>query len=104
VLASSIADDGHVPILIQISAPVEHAVVLATFQPVPHFCDPIDFVADGFYPDTDDLAAYLAVFAGGTCPSIVGCNDIDFNNDSLYPDVADIEAFLRVFSGGPCML
>ncbi len=104
VLASSIADDGHVPILIQRSAPVEHAVVLATFQPVPHFCDPIDFVADGFYPDTDDLAAYLAVFAGGTCPSIVGCNDIDFNNDSLYPDVADIEAFLRVFSGGPCML
>jgi hypothetical protein len=68
-------------------------------------CDSADFNQDGIFPDVQDLADFLAVFAGGVCepPNPPACNtDIDFNNDALLPDTADIAAFLRVFAGGDC--
>ncbi|HEX2836650.1 MAG TPA: choice-of-anchor X domain-containing protein [Phycisphaerales bacterium] len=65
-------------------------------------CDPIDFNADGLFPDTADIDDFLSVFSGGPC-STGTCGDIDFNNDGLYPDTADIDALLSVFSGGPCL-
>lgn len=68
-------------------------------------CDTIDFNSDGLYPDTQDIADFVAVFGGGDCapPNPPVCNsDIDFNNDGLLPDTADITAFLRVFAGGDC--
>ncbi len=71
-------------------------------------CDPIDFNSDTLFPDTLDIADFLAVFAGGVCdgqlPTDPPCNtDIDFNNDTLFPDTDDITALLRVFSGGACV-
>ena len=66
-------------------------------------CDSIDFNGDGLLPDTQDIADFLTVFAGGPCPNEPFCGDIDFNNDGLLPDVLDIEAFLSVFAGGPCL-
>ncbi|MFO0831250.1 MAG: hypothetical protein U0637_05325 [Phycisphaerales bacterium] len=77
--------------------------------PFPYtLCDPVDFNNDSLFPDTQDIADFLLVFAGGTCPTDppngYGCNDIDFNNDDLFPDTQDIAAFLSVFSGGPCLL
>ena len=70
-------------------------------------CDPIDFNRDGVFPDTSDLADFLAVFSGGVCdgqaPQSPPCNaDIDFNNDGVFPDTSDIDAFLRLFGGGAC--
>ena len=72
-------------------------------------CDPIDFNHDTLFPDTQDIADFLTVFAGGVCdgqlPTDPPCNsDIDFNNDTLFPDTDDIGAFLRVFAGGACSL
>ncbi len=64
-------------------------------------CDSIDFNRDGLFPDTQDIDDFLAVFAGGACPT-GNCGDIDFNNDTLFPDTTDIDALLSVFSGGPC--
>jgi hypothetical protein len=64
-------------------------------------CDSIDFNRDTLFPDTQDIDDYLAVFAGGPCPTSA-CGDVDFNNDGLLPDADDIQAFLRVFSGGSC--
>ncbi len=65
-------------------------------------CDSIDFNGDSILPDTEDIADFLAVFAGGMCPT-GACGDIDFNNDSLFPDTQDIASFLSVFAGGPCV-
>ncbi|HEX2836655.1 MAG TPA: hypothetical protein VHN77_00855 [Phycisphaerales bacterium] len=70
-------------------------------------CDPIDFNNDSLFPDTQDIADFIAVFGGGVCGGQqVGdppCNsDIDFNNDGLFPDTDDIGALLRVFGGGGC--
>lgn len=64
-------------------------------------CGDIDFNNDGLFPDTQDIADYLDVFAGGACPT-PRCDSIDVNRDTLFPDTADIEAFLRVFGGGAC--
>jgi hypothetical protein len=74
---------------------------------VPLPCDPIDFNGDALFPDVQDIADFLSVFAGGVCagqqPGDTPCNsDIDFNNDSLLPDAADIGSLIRVFGGGPC--
>ncbi len=74
---------------------------------VPPACDSIDFNGDLLYPDTQDIADFLSVFAGGVCdgqqPGDTPCNsDIDFNNDTLTPDTDDIAALLRVFAGGSC--
>ncbi len=71
-------------------------------------CDTIDFNHDSLFPDTQDIADFLSVFAGGVCdgqlPADPPCNtDIDFNNDGLFPDTDDITALLRVFAGGPCV-
>jgi hypothetical protein len=71
-------------------------------------CDAIDFNADSLFPDTLDVADFLAVFAGGVCdgqpPADPPCNiDIDFNNDGLFPDTQDIQSLLSVFAGGPCV-
>ncbi|HEX2837962.1 MAG TPA: hypothetical protein VHN77_07530 [Phycisphaerales bacterium] len=64
-------------------------------------CGDIDFNNDGLFPDTQDIADYLDVFAGGACPT-PRCDSIDVNRDTIFPDTADIEAFLRVFGGGSC--
>lgn len=74
---------------------------------IPPPCDTIDFNGDLLFPDTQDIADFLSVFAGGVCagqqPGDVPCNgDIDFNNDLLLPDAADIGSIIRVFGGGPC--
>ena len=67
-------------------------------------CDTVDFNGDSLFPDTQDIVDFLAVFAGGACPTAPGaCNDIDFNNDGLFPDTLDIDSLLSVFSGGPCI-
>jgi hypothetical protein len=65
-------------------------------------CNDIDFNNDGLFPDDTDLITFLAVLAGGACPSSI-CDPIDFNNDSLFPDDSDLVAFLRVLAGGPCV-
>lgn len=65
-------------------------------------CDCVDFNNDGLFPDTADIADFLAVFSGGAC-STNDCNDLDFNNDFLFPDTLDIAAITSVFSGGPCL-
>ncbi len=64
-------------------------------------CDGIDFNGDTLFPDTQDIADFLAVFAGAPCPT-GACGDVDFNNDNLFPDTEDIAALLRVFAGGQC--
>ena len=71
-------------------------------------CDAIDFNHDGLFPDIQDIADFLTVFAGGVCdgqaPADPPCNsDIDFNNDALFPDTQDIQSLLSVFSGGACL-
>lgn len=71
-------------------------------------CDSIDFNQDSLFPDTLDIADFLAVFSGGVCdgqlPTDPPCNsDIDYNNDTLFPDTDDIDSMLSVFSGGPCL-
>ncbi|MFO0832891.1 MAG: hypothetical protein U0637_13750 [Phycisphaerales bacterium] len=65
-------------------------------------CDSIDFNGDGLFPDTDDIADFIAVFGGAPCPT-GACSDIDFNNDGLFPDTDDITALIRVFGGGTCL-
>lgn len=70
-------------------------------------CNSIDFNNDALFPDTQDIADFLSVFAGGVCggqaPADPPCNtDIDFNRDFLFPDTDDIAALLRVFAGGSC--
>ncbi|MFO0832419.1 MAG: autotransporter-associated beta strand repeat-containing protein [Phycisphaerales bacterium] len=65
-------------------------------------CDSVDFNGDTLFPDTQDIADFLTVFAGGPCPTGT-CGDVDFNNDTLFPDTLDIQALLSVFSGGPCL-
>jgi hypothetical protein len=74
--------------------------VLKVTQATPG-CDTIDFNNDALFPDDNDLIDFLAVLAGGTCPT-GSCNDIDFNNDGLFPDDNDLLAFLRVLAGGSC--
>ncbi|HEX2838446.1 MAG TPA: S8 family serine peptidase [Phycisphaerales bacterium] len=64
-------------------------------------CDSIDFNGDGLFPDTQDIADFIAVFGGAPCPTGT-CGDIDFNNDGLFPDTSDISALISVFGGGPC--
>ncbi len=64
-------------------------------------CDSIDFNNDGLFPDTQDIADFIAVFGGGACPT-GACGDIDFNNDGLFPDTQDISSLLTVFGGGNC--
>ncbi len=81
---------------------------LETPPPSGPTCDGIDFNNDGLFPDTQDIADFLTVFAGGVCagqqPGDVACNsDIDYNNDGLFPDTQDISAFLSVFAGGACI-
>jgi hypothetical protein len=77
------------------------------FSPDVPTCDPVDFNADGVFPDSADIADFLSVFAGGVCagqqPADPPCNaDVDFNNDGVFPSSDDIEAFLSVFAGGAC--
>ncbi|HEX2838447.1 MAG TPA: hypothetical protein VHN77_10000 [Phycisphaerales bacterium] len=67
----------------------------------PSACDSIDFNGDGLFPDTQDIADFIAVFGGAPCPTGT-CGDIDFNNDGLFPDTSDISALISVFGGGPC--
>ncbi|MFO0830735.1 MAG: hypothetical protein U0637_02715 [Phycisphaerales bacterium] len=69
----------------------------------PTGCDSVDFNGDTLFPDTQDIADFISVFGGGSCPTGT-CGDIDFNNDGLFPDTDDIAAFIRVFAGGPCTL
>lgn len=64
-------------------------------------CGDVDFNNDGLFPDTQDIADFLGVFAGAACPT-GGCDGVDFNRDGLFPDTDDIGAFLRVFGGGGC--
>jgi hypothetical protein len=71
-------------------------------------CDCIDFNLDGLFPDTQDIADFLSVFAGGVCAGQQAtdppCNiDIDYNNDGLFPDTLDIESLLSTFAGGACL-
>ena len=83
--------------------------ISGVFTPTPaSHCDSVDFNGDALFPDTQDIADFLTVFAGGVCdgqqPGDPPCNtDVDFNNDTLFPDVADIDSLLSVFSGGPCL-
>ncbi len=73
-------------------------------NPPPTGCDSIDFNGDGLFPDTQDIADFIAVFSGAPCPSGPGqCGDIDFNNDGLFPDTQDISTLISVFGGGPCI-
>jgi hypothetical protein len=65
-------------------------------------CDPIDFNADGVFPDSTDIEDFLSVYSGGSCSNDPHCGDVDFNNDCVSPDSSDIEAFLRVYGGGNC--
>jgi hypothetical protein len=73
----------------------------------PSCCDPLDFNQDALFPDTQDIADFLAVYAGGLCGGQATpppCNtDIDFNNDGLFPDTLDIDSLVSVFAGGPCL-
>ncbi|HEX2839314.1 MAG TPA: hypothetical protein VHN77_14445 [Phycisphaerales bacterium] len=65
-------------------------------------CD-IDFNNDELFPDTQDIADLIAVFAGAECPTGPGlCDGIDFNGDGLFPDTQDIADFLTAFAGGAC--
>jgi hypothetical protein len=64
-------------------------------------CNSIDFNGDGLFPSDEDLVDYLAVLAGGPCPTGT-CDGIDFNNDGLFPSDEDLIAFLRVLAGGQC--
>jgi hypothetical protein len=64
-------------------------------------CNSIDFNGDGLFPSDEDLVDYLAVLAGGECPT-GRCEGIDFNNDGLFPSDEDLIAFLRVLAGGAC--
>jgi hypothetical protein len=64
-------------------------------------CNSIDFNGDGLFPSDEDLVDYLAVLAGGECPTGT-CEGIDFNNDGLFPSDEDLIAFLRVLAGGAC--
>ncbi|HEX2839258.1 MAG TPA: hypothetical protein VHN77_14165, partial [Phycisphaerales bacterium] len=80
-----------------------NASISASGVLVPQGCDTIDFNGDGLFPDTQDIADFIAVFGGAPCPTgPTQCGDIDFNSDGLFPDVADIESLVRVFGGGPC--
>jgi len=77
---------------------------LVTVNQPPTGCDSIDFNGDGLFPDTQDIADFIAVFGGGACPTGAGqCGDVDFNNDGLFPDTDDITSLIRVFAGGPCL-
>ena len=67
----------------------------------PITCGDIDFNNDGLFPDDQDLVSFLAVLAGGACPT-PSCDGIDFNGDGLFPDDEDLLSFLRVFAGGAC--
>ncbi len=78
--------------------PIVNGTLAVIFTPG---CDSIDFNGDGLFPDTDDIADFIAVFGGGACPTGT-CGDIDFNNDGLFPDTDDITALIRVFGGGAC--
>ncbi len=71
-------------------------------------CDTVDFNGDGLFPDVQDIADFISVFAGGVCAGQSAgdtpCNtDIDYNNDTLFPDTLDVQSLLSVFSGGPCL-
>ncbi|HEX2836871.1 MAG TPA: hypothetical protein VHN77_01960 [Phycisphaerales bacterium] len=66
-------------------------------------CDSIDFNGDGLFPDTQDIADFLTVFAGGPCSNDPNCGDIDYNNDGLFPDTLDIQSLLSIFAGGTCL-
>ncbi|HEX2837818.1 MAG TPA: hypothetical protein VHN77_06790, partial [Phycisphaerales bacterium] len=68
----------------------------------PQDCDSIDWNGDGLFPDIQDIADFIFVFGGGTCPTGT-CNDLDYNNDTLLPDTTDIQALVSVFGGGPCI-
>jgi lysophospholipase L1-like esterase len=69
-------------------------------------CNDLDFNNDGIFPDNADLADFLAVFAGGACPTLgpnkPGCDSLDFNRDAIYPDTEDITALFEAFAGAPC--
>ncbi|HEX2837769.1 MAG TPA: hypothetical protein VHN77_06535 [Phycisphaerales bacterium] len=78
--------------------------LLATMGTPTPTCDSIDYNADGLFPDTQDIADFVSVFAGGSCSNDPNCGDIDFNNDGLFPDTLDIQALLSVFGGGECLL
>jgi hypothetical protein len=62
-------------------------------------CDPIDFNANGVFPEDQDIVDYLAVLAGGECAA---CNDIDFNNNGVFPEDQDVVDFFNVLAGGEC--
>ncbi len=66
-------------------------------------CD-IDFNNDDLFPDTQDIADLLSVFAGASCPTPppADCDSVDFNHDGLFPDTQDIADFLAAFAGGAC--
>jgi hypothetical protein len=72
------------------------------FIPTGGACDPLDFNGDGIFPDNQDYADLLTVFAGGTCSNDPNCGDLDFNNDGIFPDNKDIGDFLSYYAGGPC--
>ncbi len=84
------------------SGSIVNGTLAVIFTPTPSGCDTIDFNGDGLFPDTDDIAHFIAVFGGAPCPTGT-CGDIDFNNDGLFPDTDDITALIRVFGGGPCL-
>jgi hypothetical protein len=62
-------------------------------------CDPIDFNANGVFPEDQDVVDYFDVLAGGSCPT---CNDIDFNNNGVFPEDQDVIDFFNVLAGGNC--
>ncbi|HEX2836870.1 MAG TPA: hypothetical protein VHN77_01955 [Phycisphaerales bacterium] len=84
------------------ACPAMSSEVLTVITP-PSGCDSIDFNNDGLFPDTQDIADFLVVFAGGPCSNDPNCGDIDFNNDALFPDTQDIQSLISVFGGGACL-
>ncbi len=62
-------------------------------------CDDIDFNNNGVFPEDQDVADFLQVLAGASCPA---CNDIDFNNNGVFPEDQDVIDFFNVLAGGTC--
>jgi T5SS/PEP-CTERM-associated repeat protein len=76
---------------------------IVTLPARPLGCADLDFNNDGVFPDNQDIADFIGVFAGGDCPTGAGlCDSIDFNADGVFPDTEDLVDFINVFAGGSC--
>jgi hypothetical protein len=63
-------------------------------------CD-TDFDNNGYTDPESDMAAFLAAFSEGPCPT-GNCDSIDFNGDGVMFDPADVDAFRLAVNGGQC--